>query len=370
MNDVFAWCRYRQACVAFMGLFSIAACGSRSQMEAAACLPCARATAAMTSWDQAAPRTAVDIVAERVMRHLQSADADGLFALFGPSMRQAFPIDRVRDLVSGVLAEQGALLSLDRLPGESLSDRGRYRVKAQKTDGLMTLIVDPNGGIRGLHIAPLTEPEPPVARSELPLGLPFKGQWAVLWGGDTYEVNRHVFDRSQRRAADLGRVGPNGLTHRGEGASNSDYYAYGEEVLAAADGIVTTVIDGVPENEPGAGNPYIMPGNAVVVQHDRGVFSVYAHLQPGTIRVKVGDSVRRGAPLGLCGNSGSSSEPHLHFQLQDGPRIEDSWGVTPVFESVSVTRDGRTMPLNDYTFLKGDLVAPFGPKLVYRPFEF
>jgi hypothetical protein len=85
-----------------------------------------------------------------------------------------------------------ALVSLDRLPGESLSDRGRYRIKAQKADGLMTLIVDPNGGIRGFHIAPLTEPEPPVAHSELPLGLPFKGQWVVLWGGDNYEVNRHV----------------------------------------------------------------------------------------------------------------------------------------------------------------------------------
>jgi murein DD-endopeptidase MepM/ murein hydrolase activator NlpD len=160
------------------------------------------------------------------------------------------------------------------------------------------------------------------------------------------------------------------LTHRGEGASNSDYYAYGEEVLAVADGIVVTVIDGVPENEPGAGNPYIMPGNAVVVQHDGGVFSVYAHLQPGSIRAKVGGLVRRGTTLGLCGNSGSSSEPHLHFHLQDGPRIEDSWGVTPVFDSVSVIRDGKTMTLDDYTFLRGDLVAPFTPKLVYRPYKF
>jgi murein DD-endopeptidase MepM/ murein hydrolase activator NlpD len=304
------------------------------------------------------------------MRHLQAADADGLFTLFGPRMREAFPIERVRDLVSAILTEHGALMSLEKLPGESLSDRGRYKIGAQKTDGLMSLTVERDGGIRGLHISPLIEQEPPVARSELPLGMPFKGQWVVLWGGDTYDVNRHVFDRSQRRAADLGRIGPDGRTHIGDGSSNSDYYAYGEEVLAVADGTVVTVIDGVPENEPGSDNPYVMPGNAVVVQHDGGIFSAYGHLQPATIRVKVGDSVKRGTTLGLCGNSGSASEPHLHFQLQDGPRIEASWGITPVFDNVSVTRGGKTMTVNEYTFLRGDVVTPVNPKPVYRPFEF
>jgi murein DD-endopeptidase MepM/ murein hydrolase activator NlpD len=370
MKALLTGCRGRQSVVFILTCALVAACGNRPQAEAMPCFPHASAVAVTPKLEQAEPRTVVDIAAERVMRHLQAADADGLFTLFGPSMRQTFPIERVRDLVADMLNEQGALVSLDRLPGQTLSDRGRYKIKAQKADGLLSLIVDRNGGIRGLHISPLTEPEPPVARSELALGLPFKGQWAVLWGGDTYDVNRHVFDRSQRRAADLLRVGPDGLTHRGDGASNSDYYAYGEEVLAVADGTVVTAIDGVPDNEPGAENPYVMPGNTVVVEHAASVFSAYGHMQPGTIRVKVGGSVRRGATLGLCGNSGSSSEPHLHFQLQDGLRIEDSWGITPVFDNVSVTRGGKTMSLNGYAFLRGDLVAPYSLKLIYRPSEF
>jgi hypothetical protein len=108
MSDAFAR-RGRQAGAVFVVIFSIAACGSRPQAEAVPCLPCARGAAVTTTWEQATPRTAVDMVAERVMHHLQSADADGLFTLFGPSLRQQLPIERVRDLVSGILTEQGAL---------------------------------------------------------------------------------------------------------------------------------------------------------------------------------------------------------------------------------------------------------------------
>ena len=58
-------------------------------------------------------------------------------------------------------------------------------------------------------------------------------------------------------------------------------------------------------------------GNHVNLDLGGGVFAMYAHLQPGSIRVKVGDRVSRGQVLGLVGNSGNSTEPHLHFQLMD-----------------------------------------------------
>lgn len=60
---------------------------------------------------------------------------------------------------------------------------------------------------------------------------------------------------------------------------------------------------------------------------------------------------------GLCGNSGNSSEPHLHFQLQDGPLFEKSWGVDAVFRDVPVVRDGKPGKIAEYTWLKGDLVG-------------
>jgi murein DD-endopeptidase MepM/ murein hydrolase activator NlpD len=169
-------------------------------------------------------------------------------------------------------------------------------------------------------------------------------------------MNRHVDAPSQRRAADLVRLGTDGSTHRGKGDANADYYAYGEDVIAVADGTVVTAIDGIPENTPGEVNPEMLTGNAIIVQHTPSLYSLYAHLKTGSVRVKVGTKVKRGQTLGLCGNSGNSTEPHLHFQLQDAARFDKSWGVEPVFAGVSITRDGQTTAASDYTFLKGDRV--------------
>jgi hypothetical protein len=105
MKGLLAECHGRQTLVLMMMCVSSAACGSRSRTEATPCLPCARAAAVPPYAEQGAARTAIDVVAERVMLHLQAADADGLFALFGPRMRQEFPIERVRDLVAGVAGE-------------------------------------------------------------------------------------------------------------------------------------------------------------------------------------------------------------------------------------------------------------------------
>jgi murein DD-endopeptidase MepM/ murein hydrolase activator NlpD len=86
------------------------------------------------------------------------------------------------------------------------------------------------------------------------------------------------------------------------------------------------------------------------------LYSMSGHLVPGSVRVKAGARVRRGQVLGACGNSGNSSEPHLHFQLQDGPTMRKSFGIEPVFQSVEVTRDGKRARVTDYTWRKGDRV--------------
>src|SRR6185503_19084314 len=99
-------------------------------------------------------------------------------------------------------------------------------------------------------------------------------------------------------------------------------------------------------------NGYFTTGNSVILGHAGGIWSVYGHLQKGSVRVKDGESVKRGAVIGRCGNSGNSDQPHLHFQLQDGPRMEASAGVEAVFENVRVTRAGKTDTLAQYTFLK------------------
>jgi murein DD-endopeptidase MepM/ murein hydrolase activator NlpD len=123
-----------------------------------------------------------------------------------------------------------------------------------------------------------------------------------------------------------------------------------------ADGTVVTAVDGAPENVPESLNPNMGTGNMVILQHEPGLFSACLHLQPGSITVKPGAKVKRGKTLGLCGNSGNSIEPHLHFQLQDGPLFAGSWGIEAVFPEVAVTRNGTSTTMAAYTFLKGDRV--------------
>jgi peptidase M23-like protein len=128
---------------------------------------------------------------------------------------------------------------------------------------------------------------------------------------------------AQRYAIDWVQIDEKGSTYKGEAKDNRNYYCYGAEALAAADATVVEVKDGIPENTPGEASHAVeitletVAGNHVNLDLGGGVFAMYAHFQPGSIRVKVGDKVSRGLVLGLVGNSGNSSEPHLHFQLMD-----------------------------------------------------
>lgn len=137
----------------------------------------------------------------------------------------------------------------------------------------------------------------------------------------------------QRFAIDWGRLGPDGREFHGKRDSNSDFYSYGAEVLAVADGRISDVKDGIPDNvgttERSARAITLdnILGNYLVLDFGEGRYAAYAHLQPGSLKVKVGDSVRAGQVLALLGNSGNSEAPHLHFQVTDGPSPLASEGI-------------------------------------------
>lgn len=298
----------------------------------------------------------VDTVAQKVLAAMNAKDAGALEAMFDDAMKSAVPLERLTAMLSGLEDSKGKLLSTSRDPGGD--DRSAtYRFKAERGVWRVKLVLGRDDRIAGLSFSEPAAPPPPVAKSTLTLGLPFRGQWSVFWGGDTPEVNYHVVHESQRRATDLVVVDASGKTHKGEGTKNDDYFAWGLDVLAVADGTVLTAIDGVPENVPGVLNPLFALGNSVVVEHAGPVYSFYAHLRPGKVKVKAGAKVKRGDLLGACGNSGNTSEPHLHFQLQDGPLVDHSWGVEPIFKNVTVSRGGTSSVRPDYTWLKGDLVG-------------
>ena len=179
----------------------------------------------------------------------------------------------------------------------------------------------------------------------------------VFWGGDTPELNQHHHVLNQRYAYDLIGADEKGRSYRGDRKRNEDFFAFGQEVSAPADGIVTDVMNGVRDNIPGSMNPYSALGNAVFIQHGENEVSVFAHLKQGSINIKSGDRINKGQIIGLCGNSGNSSEPHLHYHLQNTPIIQDGVGIKINFQKVGLVRNGQTEMKSKYSPIKGDVIV-------------
>ena len=144
---------------------------------------------------------------------------------------------------------------------------------------------------------------------------------------------------AQRFAIDWVQLREDGKTWTADQLKNENYRCYGADALAVTDSVVAEVKDGIAENIPGATSRAVpitletVGGNYVSLDLGQGRYAFYAHLQPGSLRVKVGDKVRRGQVLGLVGNSGNSTEPHLHFHISNASSPLASEGLPYAFES-------------------------------------
>lgn len=152
--------------------------------------------------------------------------------------------------------------------------------------------------------------------SQTEFRLPLDGQVTVVWGGPSRTVNYHAAMAAQRYAYDL-LVTVDGRSFRGDGFALEEYYAFGRPVLAPAAGIVRVVHDAEPDRGIGDWPGRPSAGNHVVIEVGAREFLFVAHLQQGSIAVSPGDRVEAGQLLGRVGNSGDSSEPHVHVHLQD-----------------------------------------------------
>jgi hypothetical protein len=188
----------------------------------------------------------------------------------------------------------------------------------------------------------------PAATVRLPADAPL----TVAWGGDTQATNYHVVAPDQRWAYDL-VVAP-----AAHGSANlEEYGCYGVDVVAPADGVVTAAHDGEPDETPGvvSSNVAAATGNHVGIRLDSGTYLVIAHLKPSSVAVAVGDRVTEGQVIGQCGNSGNTSEPHIHIhhQRQDPAvfPLNFAEGLPLYFRD----HDGPSMPVGGYT-LEGETV--------------
>ena len=186
---------------------------------------------------------------------------------------------------------------------------------------------------------------------------PLRGVWYAGYGASFHTGHRWAVP--EEFALDIAKVGESGLSHKGDGTRFDDYYAYGADVLAAADGRVTSVANDQQEDPSAMQRPNetqeayfarlqkeqgerlakgltAITGNFVMIDHGKNEYSLYAHLQPGSVGIRVGDQVKAGDVIGKLGSSGNSTEPHLHFHVCDKPDALMCAGIPVNFSNITI----------------------------------
>jgi len=323
-----------------------------------AAAPAAPATSATDTTPQDDP--AMQAGRELSQLFLQG-DTDAVWARMSPQMQQALgsaaALAQFRAQVGQQLGEEQAVL--DESVG---TDQGVHayvrtsRWSKLPAPILMHWALDDAGKVAGFSVQPKPQaaPSPHLDyQTKAHMRLPFDGQWYVFWGGHDIEQNYHAASPGQRFAYDLvKRV--DGSSHRGDGSALEDYYCWNEKILAPADGTVLEAVDGLPDQAIGTRNTEAIAGNHVMLDLGNGEYAMLAHLRQGSVAVEAGQQVAAGDELGRCGNSGNTSEPHLHFHLQDAPAFGKGNGLPAFFEGY--TADGKAVERGEP--VKGQTVAP------------
>jgi Peptidase family M23 len=146
---------------------------------------------------------------------------------------------------------------------------------------------------------------------------------------------------AQRYAVDWEQTDAGGRIYAGPREKLESYAIFGQPVLAVADALVVSVIDGEPEQTPGKYPTNIAldkaDGNCVILDLGGHRYALYAHMQPGSIKVRSGEKVHLGQVIGLVGDTGNSIVPHLHFQVTGGTSSLSSNGLPYEISEFQVT---------------------------------
>ena len=169
---------------------------------------------------------------------------------------------------------------------------------------LLALAANGLTGCNNAQPPPPRYPVPPPTVPGAPLvqyRFPFLGKWRIQ--------RTHYGAKQQDQVWAVDMV-PDATP--GDKSTNAGYPCYNQPVVADAPGIIAIAVDGIPDNVPGQKNVYDQHGNYVVIDHQNGEYSLFAHFIPGSLKVRPGVFVQAGVELGRCGNSGMSTLPHIH----------------------------------------------------------
>ena len=179
---------------------------------------------------------------------------------------------------------------------------------------------------------------------------PFEGEWLVAQGGRSPLQNHHLAAYNQHFALDLVRLDDGRIFT--EETGNASVHSWEQPLVSPAEGTVVVARDGMDDSEGAnfVSDPRDAAGNVVVIELDTGGFVVLAHLRRGTVLVSEGDRVRTGDPLARVGNSGNTTMPHLHLQVQTH---RDLWDPDNRSVPFAFEPDGRILARNDRVGVPG-----------------
>lgn len=206
--------------------------------------------------------------------------------------------------------------------------------------------------------------------------LPFDGEWYTGSGGVTKNTSHSWEVLPQRFAYDFNIVDDEGKSYCGDKEDLRSYYCYGKDVLAPADGVVVSINNNFPDcrimsdGQPDPDTPDI-GGNRIIIKHSPNEYSAICHLIPKSVTVQKGQTVKRGDVIAKCGNSGNTTEPHVHFQVQNTARFYSCIGLPILFSNIQKRLyanyngvDTRPLPekedIKDGYIHRGLLVKNFG----------
>jgi len=291
-------------------------------------------------------------VAKNFEDNYNKNDYEAIFIMFSSEMQKALPVDKTIEFLTGLKSQAGNITNREFVKYEN-GTYASYKTTFERAIFALNISIDNNSKINGLFVKPFKDSNlPHFERNITKLKLPFNGEWFVVWGGDTKELNYHVESDAQKNAFDFIIKDKNGKSYKTDGQTNDDYYAFGKELFAPCDGEIVLVVDGIKDNKPGELNPIYIPGNTVIIKTENNEYLFFAHFKQNSIRVKQGQKIKQGELLGLCGNSGNSSEPHLHFHIQNVENMNIATGVKCYFEEIYVNGEIK----KDYSPIKNELI--------------
>jgi murein DD-endopeptidase MepM/ murein hydrolase activator NlpD len=302
-------------------------------------------------------RTLSDTLLASAVRGAQAAKAQGLMDVMAFQTCDGRLLSKSALAESPTLGSGQALLVMQQVfAWKGVRDELRVTARGKAGEAIATGAVKLDGATSKTHFRwPLKS-----------------GAWLAGTASSFHTTHRWAVP--EEFALDIARIGADGRTFRTNGEKHTDFYAYDAEVVAAADGVVAGLVTGAKEAPPmlpkpgealdayygrigaqqainlAAGPPGVV-GEAVILDHGGGEYSIYAHLRPGSITVKTGQRVAAGTTLGRLGSSGNSTEAHLHFQVCDQPSAVSCAGLIPTFDGLTIANADGPRPIQS-----GDII--------------